>query len=118
MFRLVAVRFHEYSNPSILNSFQVVSSSNVGYSWLAFLNGGLNYQIEHHLFPRINHSHYALIAPTVRQFCEEKNIPYVHFPTIGENVRACIKHLMDMGQNEDPKTIVMEKTATKIHLVS
>lgn len=96
---------------------QVVSSSNVGGAWLGCLNGGLNYQIEHHLFPRINHTHYPTIAPHVKAFCDEKKIPYVHFPTIGDNVRACIKHLMDMGQNVDPKTVVFEKTSTK-HLVS
>lgn len=97
---------------------QVVSSSNVGYGWLSMLNGGLNYQIEHHLFPRINHSHYAFIAPHVRNFCDEKKIPYVHFPTINDNLKACIKHLMDMGQNEEPQNIVLEKTTTKMHMVS
>jgi hypothetical protein len=30
-------------------------------------NGGLNYQIEHHLFPRMSHAHYWLIAPVVRE---------------------------------------------------
>jgi fatty acid desaturase (delta-4 desaturase) len=45
---------------------QVTSSSNVGGWWLAHLNGGLNYQIEHHLFPRISHMHYPTVAPVVR----------------------------------------------------
>ena len=47
--------------------FQIATSSNVGGSLLCHLNGGLNYQIEHHLFPRVNHCHYPLIAPVVRQ---------------------------------------------------
>ena len=46
---------------------QIATSSNVGGSLLCHLNGGLNYQIEHHLFPRVNHCHYPLIAPVVRQ---------------------------------------------------
>ena len=45
---------------------QAASSSNVGGSLLCFINGGLNYQIEHHLFPRMSHCHYPLIAPMVR----------------------------------------------------
>jgi fatty acid desaturase (delta-4 desaturase) len=45
---------------------QISSSSNVGGWWLAQLNGGLNYQIEHHLFPRMNHIHYTKIAPVVK----------------------------------------------------
>lgn len=71
--------------PSVLPFSKVVTSSNVGGWKLALLNGGLNYQIEHHLFPRMNHMHYATIAPVVRQFCEEKGIPYKHFPTVREN---------------------------------
>lgn len=76
---------------------QVVSSSNVGGSILGFFNGGLNYQIEHHLFPRIQHSHYPTIAPYVRAYCNKQNIPYRHFPTIHENFISCSKHLFKMG---------------------
>ena len=45
---------------------KIVPSSNVGGWWLCHLHGGLNYQIEHHLFPRMNHCHYPTIAPIVR----------------------------------------------------
>jgi len=81
---------------------QVASSSNVGGSLLCTINGGLNYQIEHHLFPRIQHTHYPRIAPVVRQFCKERNIPYVHFPTITENFMSCVKHLGKMGYERIP----------------
>jgi acyl-lipid (7-3)-desaturase (Delta-4 desaturase) len=81
---------------------QVVSSCNVGGAWLAFLNGGLNYQIEHHLFPRVSHNHYAKIAPIVREFCKKKNIPYVHFNTISENMTSCVHHLSDFGHKKNP----------------
>ena len=77
---------------------QVASSSNVGGSFLCFLNGGLNYQIEHHLFPRIQHTHYPTIAPIVREFCASRDIPYVHFPTILDNVKSCLDHLYCMGR--------------------
>jgi len=95
-----------FNNKSKLNpkSFlykQAASSSNVGGAFLAFINGGLNYQIEHHLFPRISHCHYAKIAPFVREFCLKKGIPYVHFPTIGDNMASTVKHLHHMGNNDD-----------------
>lgn len=38
--------------------------------------GGLNYQIEHHLFPTISHVHYPELQPIVKKACEEFNIPY------------------------------------------
>ena len=41
-----------------------------------FLSFGLNYQIEHHLFPSINHDHYYKIAPIVRKICKKHDVPY------------------------------------------
>merc|ERR1712118_53169 len=79
---------------------QASSSSNVGGEFLCFLNGGLNFQIEHHLFPRIQHTHYPMIAPVVREFCLSKGIPYVHFPTISENVQSCLEHLYILGNSK------------------
>lgn len=81
---------------------QVVTASNVGGAWLGFLNGGLNYQIEHHLFPRIQHSHYPLIAPIVKKFCDERGIPYVHFPTVWDNMMSCLRHLYTLGHRQTP----------------
>ena len=84
---------------------QVTSSSNVGGAWLCFINGGLNFQIEHHLFPRMQHSHYPKIAPFVRKFCEDKGIPYVHFPTVQDNLASCVKHLFQMGHGNNSHII-------------
>jgi acyl-lipid (7-3)-desaturase (Delta-4 desaturase) len=78
---------------------QVLSSSNVAGSWLCFFNGGLNYQIEHHLFPRINHMHYPTIAPLVKIFCATKGIRYTHFPTIWDNFKSCSRHLQKMSKD-------------------
>jgi acyl-lipid (7-3)-desaturase (Delta-4 desaturase) len=79
-------------------SRQVTTSSNVGGEWLCWLNGGLNYQIEHHLFPRICHVHYPKLLPIVREFCKKKGITYVHFPTIWDNLKSCTEYLYDMGR--------------------
>ena len=76
---------------------QVASSSNVGGAFLCFLNGGLNYQIEHHLFPCISHCHYPLISGHVREFCEKRKIPYVHFSGVLENVGSLVRHLEQLG---------------------
>ena len=84
---------------------QVASSSNVGGAFLCFMNGGLNYQIEHHLFPRIQHSHYPLIAPIVREYCLSKNIPYRHFPTISENMLSTMQHLFNLGHKNIPANL-------------
>jgi fatty acid desaturase (delta-4 desaturase) len=77
------------------------------------MNGGLNYQIEHHLFPRIQHSHYPLISKVVKEYCEEKGITYRHFPTITENVLSCVRHLYQMGHQEEPPGLHMKKDEGK-----
>lgn len=76
---------------------QVSSSCNVGGKFLCFLNGGLNYQIEHHLFPRMNHCHYPKIAPIVKEYCLSKNIPYKHYNNVLDNLSSTISHLYIMG---------------------
>lgn len=106
----------QYSNDTKSFGFlkkQVLTSSNVGGEWLAFLNGGLNYQIEHHLFPRINHSHYPFIAPYVEAFCKKKDIRYVHFPTIMENYLSCMYHLLIMGTTYNPSNYIENRDKDK-----
>jgi linoleoyl-CoA desaturase len=38
--------------------------------------GGMNFQIEHHLFPAVSHCHYLEISKIVRETCSEFSIPY------------------------------------------
>jgi len=47
----------------------------------AFLLGGLNQQVEHHLFPKVCHIHYPAISNIVRETAEQYNLPYLHNPT-------------------------------------
>lgn len=76
---------------------QVASSSNLCGYWLSFFNGGANYQIEHHLFPRMNSEYFHIVAPIVRTYCESKGIRYVHFESIWDNVLATSRHLHQLG---------------------
>ncbi len=47
-----------------------------GARLLGWYVGGLNFQIEHHLFPRICHVHYPRIAPIVQAVCAEHGVRY------------------------------------------
>jgi linoleoyl-CoA desaturase len=64
--------------------------------------GGLNYQIEHHLFPRISHVHYPEISPIVREHCERFNVPYHSFPKLSQAVASHILTMKRLGQKETP----------------
>ncbi len=56
---------------------------------LSWYVGGLNYQIEHHLFPNICHVHYRKISKIVRSTAKEYNIPYNSYPTF---ISALVSH--------------------------
>ena len=60
--------------------------------------GGLNFQIEHHLFPRISHVHYPQIQKIVKDWCKEFKLPYTHFRSMGRAVQAHIIYLKLMGR--------------------
>jgi linoleoyl-CoA desaturase len=49
--------------------------------WFSWLIGGLNYQVEHHLFPQISHVHYSKISKIVRETAEKYGIPYYVEPS-------------------------------------
>jgi linoleoyl-CoA desaturase len=55
-------------------------------SWLV---GGLNYQVEHHLYPKISHIHYPQISKIVRETCDEMQVKYNAFPSFW---RAILSH--------------------------
>jgi len=78
---------------------QVESSSTVGGRVLGFFHGGLNYQIEHHLFPRISHVHYYKIKPIVQDWCKKNNIKYTYYNTLWENIHSCYKYLELRGSD-------------------
>ena len=58
---------------------QIRKAANFSHNSTIFteLNGGINLQIEHHLFPTVAHSHYEKVFPIVKSYCEKNGIPYV-----------------------------------------
>src|SRR5690606_12214462 len=72
---------------------QVITTANFAtksklVSW--FL-GGLNFQVEHHLFPGISHIHYPQINKLVKETCREFNVAYLEHRTMW---KAIISHLL------------------------
>lgn len=59
--------------------------------------GGLNHQIEHHIFPHISHVHYGKIAKIVKETAKECQLPYYEYKTMSAAVVAHFKHLKTLG---------------------
>jgi linoleoyl-CoA desaturase len=64
-------------------------------SWFV---GGLNYQVEHHLFPRISHIHYPAINLIVKKTCRDFGIEYHEFPTMWHAVRSHFGQMRQLGR--------------------
>ncbi len=61
--------------------------------------GGLNFQIEHHLFPKICHIHYPALAPIVRETATKYGLPYHSFDTFFGALRSHIRLLKKLGRD-------------------
>jgi linoleoyl-CoA desaturase len=60
--------------------------------------GGLNFQVEHHLFPRISHIHYPAISSIVEQTCRQFNLPYYSYQTVTESIVSHTGIMKKLGQ--------------------
>jgi linoleoyl-CoA desaturase len=68
--------------------------------WTWYL-GGLNYQVEHHLFPKTCHIHYPAISPIVETACRAHGIPHRSHPTMRGALRSHVRWLKRMGRKVD-----------------
>jgi linoleoyl-CoA desaturase len=67
---------------------------------LGWYVGGLNFQVEHHLFPSICHIHYPKIAPIVEATAKEYGIPYHVNRTLGSALLSHMRHLKHLGRHQ------------------
>jgi linoleoyl-CoA desaturase len=63
-------------------------------SWFV---GGLNFQVEHHLFPRVSHVHYAALSKIVKEHCDQFGIPYHSYPKMRQAVASHIRVMKALG---------------------
>ena len=70
------------------------ATHNKVWNWLF---GGLNFQVEHHLFPKISHIHYPELNKRLKQVCAEFNVKYREFPSMRSALRSHLLHLRRMG---------------------
>lgn len=69
---------------------------------LCWYLGGLNFQIEHHLFPHVCHIHYPAISKIVEQTCHEFGVRYACHPTFWSGIKSHYRWLKRMGAPDAP----------------
>ena len=81
-----------------IHQLKTTANFATGNKFVGWYTGGLNFQVEHHLFPKISHVHYPALNKIVKQVCREMNLPYHEFPSFGKAVQSHLKHLKETGR--------------------
>ncbi|MEX2597893.1 MAG: acyl-CoA desaturase [Salibacteraceae bacterium] len=81
-------------------SHQLKTTSNFAPSnkWLTWYCGGLNYQVEHHIFPSVSHIHYPDISRIVKETAEEFGLPYRSVDTWAKALGIHQRTMRKLGQ--------------------
>jgi fatty acid desaturase len=90
---------------------QVLTSRNVRGGWLTDLAlGGLNYQIEHHLFPSMPRPNLRHSQALVRAFCQQRDLPYCQTSLAGSYAQA-LRHLNAVSKSARRGTAIPPMTS-------
>jgi len=94
---LTAVNEDQMENTWAIHQLFTTANFSTKNKFITWFVGGLNFQIEHHLFPHICHIHYPNIAKIVRETVQEFNLPYYEFEHFHSAVYSHIKMLKQFG---------------------
>jgi fatty acid desaturase len=89
--------FRKTGEPVCWFKSQVETSCTYGGFISGALTGGLNFQVEHHLFPRMSSAWYPYIAPTVREVCKKHGVKYAYYPWVTTNLISTVKYMHAVG---------------------
>ncbi len=77
--------------------------------FISYFVGGLNFQIEHHLFPYICHIHYPVIRDIVKKTAKEFNIPYNEYTTFTQALKSHLNTLKRFGREPHFRTTLHDE---------
>lgn len=81
-----------------VHQLRTTSDFAVNNKIVSWFLGGLNYQVEHHLFPRISHVHYPEIQKIVAETCAKYGVEYHYFPTTRKALASHFRHMYKLGR--------------------
>ena len=85
---------------------EMLTTANFGKSKLCtFITGGLDHQIEHHLFPTICHIHYPALSPIVAACARDHGLPYLHSGSFFDALASHARIMARLGRGEDVESI-------------
>ena len=88
----------EMKNTWIIHQLYTTTNFSTKNKLVNWFTGGLNHQVEHHIFPNISHVHYSRIAKIVKATAKEFNLPYHEYKTTREAITSHFAHLKELGK--------------------
>ncbi|MFC3679534.1 fatty acid desaturase family protein [Bacterioplanoides pacificum] len=85
---------HEWAEHQLKTTVDFATHSR----WITWALGGLNFQVEHHLFPRVSHIHYPQLHQLLRQECQQRNLTLRSYPSLPAALRGHYNHLRQLGR--------------------
>ena len=92
-------------NAWIIHEMETTADFAHGNRALSWFIGGLNYQIEHHLFPQVCSVHYPAISRIVRSTAEEYGVPYHYHPTLRAAIGSHYRMLRTLGREDGAQNL-------------
>ena len=86
----------DFFTRQVMTSRNIMARSRWGNHVLSVVYGGLNYQVEHHLFPSMPRANLHAVSQIVREYCAEHHIPYT-VATVKESYASVIRYLNKVG---------------------
>lgn len=87
---------------------EMLTTANFGRTaFCTFITGGLDHQVEHHLFPNICHIHYRALSPIVKKCAEDHGLPYLHTGSFPEAVASHARIIARLGRNEEVESLAV-----------
>lgn len=89
---------NKIENEWAIHQIQTTANFATRNKLISWLVGGLNFQIEHHLFPKISHIHYPAISKIIKKTCEEYGVKYIEYRRMRHAIVSHAVHLRNMGR--------------------
>jgi linoleoyl-CoA desaturase len=100
-FESVSIDPKRIENEWAIHQVKTTCNFSPGSKIILWLVGGLNYQIEHHLFPRVSHVHYPALSRLVQEECTAFSLPYNTMPTFRSAVNSHFRFIRLLGKKPD-----------------
>lgn len=91
---------NKIENEWAIHQIQTTANFATKNKLISWLVGGLNFQVEHHLFPKISHVHYPEISKIIKKTCEEFNVKYIEHRRMRHAIVSHASYLKRMGRED------------------